>query len=117
MPESLEYIMGNMIDIFKFCIVNKPLCKTEDELMDRIKRYNCKFYTFYHSVCVDIVKTDDITPLLIMLNTLHKVEQKDCTLDTASTEIQNLLNKVYMNPVLNSNKLVSERQTKGYKEC
>ncbi len=111
--QSMCDIADNIIRALNVCKENKELWKNDKYgVLRLIQADNPKFYELYPRICRIIVFEDDITPLLGMLNTFSKVQNGDMSLDNANTVISESLNSKYIDPVINSEKLVKEREEK-----
>ena len=73
--------------------------------------YN-EFYEKYPRICMTLVREEDISPLIGMLRAFSKVQNREITVEKANESITNALNATYINPALNSEKLVKERERK-----
>jgi hypothetical protein len=106
-------IADNIIQALNVCKQNKEILKTDKHAMLRlIQKDNPHFYEKYPRVCRSIVFEEDITPLLGMMNTFAKVQNGELSLDNANDSISSALNAKYVDPVINSDKLVKERENK-----
>ena len=111
--EKMTEIADHIINALKICLSNKDIWKNDKEQMIQlIKNDNPIFYEKYPRICRVLIKTDDITPLLGMLSTYGKVQSGEISSDTANNLIQGAINSMYVDPVINSEKLVKERNEK-----
>ncbi len=81
-----------------------------------IESTHTDFYEKYPRICMTLVREKDISPLLGMLYAFGKVQTGEVSLDKANESITNALNATYINPTLNSDKLVKERERKMREE-
>jgi hypothetical protein len=111
--ENMNYIADNILRALNVCKENKNLWKTDKYAMIRlIQADNPKFYELYPRICRIICFEDDITPLLGMMNTFAQVQNGNLSLEKANDVISGALNAKYVDPILNSDKLVRERDDK-----
>lgn len=111
--ENMNYIADNILRALNICKENKNLWKTDKYAMIRlIQADNPKFYELYPRICRIICFEDDITPLLGMMNTFAQVQNGNLSLEKANDVISGALNAKYVDPILNSDKLVRERDDK-----
>jgi hypothetical protein len=111
--ENMNYIADNILRALNVCKENKNLWKTDKYAMIRlIQADNSKFYELYPRICRIICFEDDISPLLGMMNTFAQVQNGNLSLEKANDVISGALNAKYIDPVLNSDKLVRERDDK-----
>jgi len=111
--ENMNYIADNILRALNVCKENKNLWKTDKYAMIRlIQADNPKFYELYPRICRIICFEDDISPLLGMMNTFAQVQNGNLSLEKANDVISGALNAKYIDPVLNSDKLVRERDDK-----
>lgn len=111
--EKMVNIADNIIRALNVCKENKNTWKNDKYAMLRlIQADNPKFYEHYPRICRIICFEDDITPLLGMLNTFAQVQNGNLSLDKANDAITGALNSKYVDPILNSDKLVKEREEK-----
>lgn len=111
--ENMNYIADNILRALNVCKENKNLWKTDKYAMIRlIQADNPKFYELYPRICRIICFEDDITPLLGMMNTFAQVQNGNLSLEKANDVISGSLNAKYVDPILNSDKLVRERDDK-----
>lgn len=111
--QKMTYICDQIIDILKFMRQNKEIYNTnKDKMLNMIKNEMTSFYSLYPRICRTLVFEDDISPLLGMIQTFSKVQNKEMSWEKANNSINGTLNAKYIDPVLNSDKLVSEREEK-----
>lgn len=111
--QDMNYIADNIIKALNLCKENKNVWQTDKYAMIRlIQADNPKFYELYPRICRIICFEDDITPLLGMMNTFAKVQNGELSLEKANDAISGALNAKYVDPILNSEKLVKEREEK-----
>jgi len=70
------------------------------------------FYESYTRVCRILVLEENIEPLLAMMKTFATVQNGELSLDKANEVITKGLNSKYVDPILNSDSLVKEREKK-----
>lgn len=80
--------------------------------MQIIESTNKYFYDNYQRICRIIVQGHDIRPLLSMLEKFGKVQTGQLSFQQANDTIVDELNSKYVDGVLNSDKLVKEREAK-----
>ncbi len=115
--QKMTDIADNIIKVLNVCKANKELLKTDKYAVLRlIQAENPQFYELYPRICRIVVFEDDITPLLGMMKTFALVQNGELSLDKANDIIGGALNAKYVDPVINSEKLVKEREQKKQKE-
>lgn len=115
--ESMSVISDNIIKILQLCNQHKDLWKTDKyEMLRKIKEHYEDFYELYPRICRILVFSDDITPLLGMIQTFSKVQAGKMSFQEANNSITNAINAKYIDGVLNSETLVKEREEKMKKE-
>lgn len=115
--ESMGVISEKIIKVLQLCLDNKELWKTDKYgMLRKIKDKFEDFYELYPRICRILVFADDITPLLGMIKTFSKVQTGEMTFQEANDSITNAVNAKYVDEVLNSDKLVKEREEKKKKE-
>jgi hypothetical protein len=111
--QKMSYICDEIINVLKFMRENKTIYNENKEEMTRmIKAEMPNFYNLYPRVCRTLVYENDISPLLGMIQTFGKVQQGVLSWEKANNSITNALNAQYVDPILNSEKLVKEREDK-----
>lgn len=111
--QKMSYICDQIINVLKLMRKNKEIYKTnKEEMLKIIKDEIPNFYTLYPRICRTLVYEDDISPLLGMIQLFGKVQNKEMTWEKANDTITNALNAKYVDPILNSEKLVKEREEK-----
>ena len=111
--QKMSYICDEIINILKYLKQNKEIYKSNKEEMIRmIKNEMPGFYTLYPRICRTLVFEDDISPLLGMIQMFGKVQNKEMSWEKANDTITTALNAKYVDPILNSEKLVKEREDK-----
>jgi len=111
--QKMSYICDEILNVLKFMRQNKEIYnENKDEMIRMIKSEMPNFYTVYPRICRSLVFEDDISPLLGMIQTFGKVQNKELSWEKANNMITNSLNAKYVDPVLNSDKLVREREEK-----
>lgn len=117
MSEFSNQNMCNMADeiikVLATCNKNKETWQKEKYAMIRIiQAEHPKFYETYTRVCRILVLEENIDPLLAMIKTFAGVQNGELSLDKANEVITKGLNAKYVDPVLNSDELVKEREGK-----
>ena len=111
--QKMSFICDQIINVLKFMRQNKNTYNEDkDEMLRMIKNEMPNFYNIYPRICRSLVFEDDISPLLGMIQTFGKVQNKEMSWEKANNLITNALNAKYVDPVLNSEKLVRERDEK-----
>jgi hypothetical protein len=111
--QKMSYICDEIINVLKFLRQNKEIYNSnKDEMLRMVNKTMPNFYSIYPRICRSLVFEDDISPLLGMIQTFSKVQNKEMTWEKANDTITNALNAKYVDPVLNSEKLVREREEK-----
>jgi hypothetical protein len=115
--ESMSVISDKIIKILYLCLENKDLWTNDKYAMVRkIKEEYEDFYELYPRICRILVFSDDINPLLGMINTFSKVQAGQMSFEEANESITGAINAKYVDGVLNSESLVKEREEKKKKE-
>ena len=110
---KMEDIADDVIKVLKVCLSSKDTWKSDKNAMLKLIQMNHPtFYESYPRICRSIVYENDITPLISMITTFAKVQDGDLSLNKANDMISGALNAKYVDPVLNSDKLVREREQK-----
>jgi len=114
--QKMSEISDNIIRTLLLCKENKEIYKNDKTAMLKtIKLNNPIFYEKYPRICRILVYEDDISPLLGMIQTFAKVQEGSLSFNKANDIIQGAINSKYVDPVINSDKLVRERQEKQEK--
>jgi hypothetical protein len=115
--ESILSISDHIINVMGLCLQNKAIYDTDKrKMMQIVEASNKYFYDNYQRICRIIVQGHDIRPLLSMLEKFGKVQVGQLSFQEANDNIVNELNEKYVDGVLNSEKLVKEREEKIKKE-
>jgi hypothetical protein len=115
--ESMSVMSDNIIKVLQLCNQFKDLWKNDKyEMLRKIKERYEDFYELYPRICRILVFSDDITPLLGMIQTFSKVQAGEMSFQEANDSITNAINAKYIDGVLNSDTLVKEREEKMRKE-
>lgn len=115
--ESMGVITDKIIKTLNLCLENKNLWTTDKYgMLRKIKDTYEDFYELYPRICRILVFSDDITPLLGMIKTFSKVQSGEMSFQEANESITNAVNAKYVDGVLNSDKLVKEREEKKKNE-
>ena len=111
--EKMEELCDNILRASLLIEQNKETyLNNKDEMLRIIKFDNMNFYDKYPRICRTLVFEDDITPLLGMIQTFGQVQAGTMSFDKANNLITGAINAKYVDPVLNSDKLVKEREEK-----
>ena len=111
--QDMTYICDEIINVLKFMKLNKETYNSnKGEMLRMVKNEMQSFYTSYPRICRTLVYENDISPLLGMIQTFGKVQNKEISWEKANNSITNALNAKYVDPVLNTEKLVKEREEK-----
>lgn len=111
--QKMSDLCDNIIRTLIFIKNNKEMYDNDKTSMLRLVKFdNPKFYDDYPRICRTLVYEDDITPLLGMIQTFAQVQEGKMSFEKASNMITDALNAKYVDPVLNSDKLVKEREDK-----
>jgi hypothetical protein len=115
--ESILSISDHIINVMGLCLKYKKVYETDKkQMMQIVEASNKYFYDNYQRICRIIVQGHDIRPLLSMLEKFGKVQVGQLSFQEANDNIVNELNEKYVDGVLNSEKLVKEREEKINKE-
>jgi hypothetical protein len=115
--ESILSISDHIINVMGLCLKYKNVYETDKkQMMQIVEASNKYFYDNYQRICRIIVQGHDIRPLLSMLEKFGKVQVGQLSFQEANDNIVNELNEKYVDGVLNSEKLVKEREEKINKE-
>lgn len=115
--ENMSVMSDNIIKVLQLCNQHKELWKNDKyEMLRKIKEKYEDFYELYPRICRILVFSDDITPLLGMIQTFSKVQAGEMSFQEANDSITNAINAKYIDGVLNSDTLVKEREEKMKKE-
>lgn len=111
--ESVDVLMDHIIKAMNVCLANKDTWKSDKKKMLMLLEANClHLYENYPRICSTIANGHDIQPLLAMIKTFAKVQQGQLSLDAANDLVTTTLNEKYVDGVLQSDKLVKEREEK-----
>lgn len=111
--QKMTYICDQIINVLKFSRQNKEIYDSnKEEMLRMINKEMPSFYTLYPRICRTLVFEDDISPLLGMIQTFGKVQNKEMSWEKANGSITDALNAKYVDPILNSEPLVREREEK-----
>jgi hypothetical protein len=115
--QKMSYICDEIIRTLELIKKNKETYNTnKEEMLRLVKMDNPNFYNLYPRICRSLVYEDDISPLLGMIQTFGQVQEGKMTWNKANDIIQGAINAKYIDPVLNSDKLVKEREEKQKQE-
>ena len=111
--EDVGEIIVNIVDLYKVCLMNKNTWNNDkDKMMDLMEKRNPLFFNKYYRICKTLVEYEDISPLITMLKNFYKVQSNKIKFKDANNEFNNSVNAEYVDPILQSEKLVNERQQK-----
>jgi hypothetical protein len=111
--EKMSRLCDDIIRTLALVTKHKSTYKTDKNEMLRIVKFdNPVFYDKYPRICRTLVFEDDISPLLGMIQTFAQVQEGKISFDKANNLITSAINAKYIDPVLNSDKLVKEREEK-----
>lgn len=111
--QKMSYICDEIINVLNFLKQNKEIYNSnKEEMLRMINTEMPSFYSLYPRICRTLVFEDDISPLLGMIQMFGKVQNKEMSWEKANDNITNALNAKYVDPILNSEKLVREREEK-----
>ena len=111
--EKMSKLCDDIIRALGLIHQNKETYNTNKSEMLRIVKFdNPVFYDKYPRICRTLVYEDDISPLLGMIQTFAQVQEGKISLEKANNLITGAINAKYIDPVLNSDKLVREREEK-----
>ena len=115
--ESILSISDHIINVMGLCLKYKNVYETDKkQMMQIVEASNKYFYDNYQRICRIIVQGHDIRPLLSMLEKFGKVQVGQLSFQEANDNIVNELNEKYVDGILNSEKLVKEREEKINKD-
>ena len=115
--ESILSISDHIINVMGLCLKYKNVYETDKkQMMQIVEASNKYFYDNYQRICRIIVQGHDIRPLLSMLEKFGKVQVGQLSFQEANDNIVNELNEKYVDGILNSDKLVKEREDKINKD-
>lgn len=111
--QKMSYICDEIINVLKFLRQNKEMYDSnKEEMLRMVNKEMPSFYALYPRICRTLVFEDDISPLLGMIQTFGKVQNKEMSWEKANGKITDALNAKYVDPILNSPELVREREEK-----
>lgn len=111
--QKMSYICDQIINVLKFLRQNKDMYNSnKEEMLRMVNKEMPSFYALYPRICRTLVFEDDINPLLGMIQMFGKVQNKEMSWEKANGKITDALNAKYVDPILNSEKLVREREEK-----
>lgn len=111
--ESVDIIVENIIDIIKCCLAHKDIWNTDkNKMIQIVEKHNKYFHDKYYRITKTLIEYDNIDPMLAMLRQFHKVQTDQLNFEEASKIITDATNEVYVEPILNSDKLKKERELK-----
>lgn len=111
--EKMSILCDDIIRTLSVINKNKDLyINNKNEMLKIVKFDNPIFYDKYPRICRTLVFEDDISPLLGMIQTFAQVQEGKISYEKANNLITSEINAKYVDPVLNSEKLVKEREEK-----
>ena len=111
--QKMSIVTDNIMQALQVCLANKEMWKNDKPAMLKLIKFNnSSFYEKYPRICRTIVNEEDITPLLGMIQTFAQVQEGKISFEKANNIIAGAINAKYIDPVLNSDKLVKEREEK-----
>lgn len=111
--EKMSNLCDDILKTLEFLSNNKNLYQTnKNEMLKLVRQNNPVFYDKYPRICRILVFEDDISPLLGMIQTFAQVQEGNMSFEKANNLITGAINAKYIDPVLNSDKLVKEREEK-----
>lgn len=111
--EKMSKLCDDIIRALGLITKHKETYKNDkNEMLRLVKFDNPVFYDKYPRICRTLVFEDDISPLLGMIQTFAQVQEGKISFDKANNLITGAINAKYIDPVLNSDKLVKEREEK-----
>jgi hypothetical protein len=111
--EKMSALCDNIIRALALITKNKEMYQNDKVSMLRVVKFdNPAFYDAYPRICRTLVYEDDISLLLGMIQTFAQVQEGKMSYEKANNLITGALNAKYVDPVLNSDKLVKEREEK-----
>jgi len=114
--EKMSILCDNIIRALVVINKNKDIYNNnKEEMIKIVERDNQIFYNNYPRVCRTLV-FNDIEPLIGMIKQFAKVQAGEISYEKADNMIKAALNSQYVDPVLNSEKLVKEREEKQKNE-
>ena len=115
--ESIDIIVDNIIDVMKCCLAHKNVWNNDKpEMIKIIEKHNKYFHDNYYRITKTLVDYDNIDPMIAMLRQFHKVQTEKMDFETANKIIVDSTNEIYVDPLLNSDKLKKEREIKMAQE-
>ena len=115
--EDISDIMENVVDMYRLCGAHKEVWKIDKEkMLELMEKRNPLFYNKYHRICKTLVEYEDIRPLITMLKSFYQVQTNKLSFTAANKNFNDANNSVFVDPVLNSEKLVKEREMKMTQE-
>jgi len=111
--DKMSKLCDDIIRALSIIAKNKETWNTyKDEMIKIVKFDNPAFYEKYPRICRTLVFEDDISPLMGMIQTFAQVQEGKISFEKANNLIAGAINAKYIDPVLNSDKLVKEREEK-----
>ena len=111
--ESIDIIVDNIIDVIKCCLDHKNIWNSDKkEMINIVEKHNKYFHDNYYRILKTLIEFDNIDPMIAMLKQFHKVQTKQLNFEDSTKIINDSINDVYVNPLLNSDKLKKEREIK-----
>ncbi len=115
--DKMSILCDHIIQALNIINKNKNIYNSDkNEMLKMIKFDNPSFYEKYPRICRTLVFEDDISPLLGMIQTFGLVQEGKISFQKANDIIGGAMNAKYIDPILNSDKLVKEREEKKKEE-
>ena len=111
--EKMSKLCDDIINALGLITKNKEIFKNnKNEMLRLVKFNNPAFYDKYPRICRTLVFENDISPLIGMIKTFSQVQEGQLGFEKANNLITSAINAKYIDPILNSDKLVKERNDK-----
>lgn len=115
--ERVELILAKVVNVQEFCVSHKQTYDNDKHTMlNLVKDAFPHFYESYPRICRMIISGEDLTPLFNMIALFGKVQNGEMKFEDANDYVVNGLNAQYVNPILESDELIKERETKKRNE-
>lgn len=111
--QDMNVLCDDIYKAYLLCKDNENVWHDDKvEMLKIIKQNLPKFYQDNPRICRSIVNQENIDPLLHMIRTFYLVQTGEITLEQANKHITEGLNATFVDPILNSEDLVKEREQK-----
>jgi len=115
--ESVDLILTKVVNIQSFCLEHKEIFQNDKrKMLELVENAFPHFYDQYPRICRMILSGENLDPLFQMIQLFGKVQTGNISFEKANDIIVNGLNARYVNPILDSEQLVKEREEKMRKE-